>query len=81
MQTELQALLIRHLDGEDDAAAALSAACDVLRQQPVDVDALLTWVRDYRAEPARRSTALMALRRTLGLRPMAAAVCATPSRR
>lgn len=67
------ALLRAWLDEEDNDG--LDRACALAAAAPVDVGALLDWVRAFRCDPERRRLALRALRAALRLSTVPGAVC------
>lgn len=67
-------LLRRYLD-EEAGADALQQACALASREPVDIAALLDWLRDYRCDPARRTQAIRSLRAALRLPVIPGAVC------
>lgn len=75
--TALHALLETWLDDGD--SAALDAACVIARRDPIDVDALLRFVADYRAPREATQLALRRLRFAIGLPVVAGPVCRRPT--
>lgn len=73
---EIHAALVRWFDDED--ATALDRAGTLARQQPIDIDALLNWTRDYGGNAPATSRALRRLRYALGLPVVAGPVCRRP---
>lgn len=74
VQAQLQAWF------DDGQAAALDQACALAQAGAVDVNALLSWLRDeVIAEEGARDLALRRIRRALGLPMMPGPVC-RPSR-
>ncbi len=73
----LHALLEAWLDDGD--AAALDAACMIARRDPIDVDALLSFVADYGAPRETTQLALRRLRFAIGLPVVAGPVCRRPT--
>ncbi|TJY62031.1 hypothetical protein E4T66_07265 [Sinimarinibacterium sp. CAU 1509] len=68
--------LVQYLDWDD--AAALDQACALASTQPLEINALLSWVATYRCDPALRAQATRSLRAALGLTGLPGAVCRTP---
>lgn len=67
---------------EDGSSESLDAACRLAKALPVDVDALLVWVRDHETTAERRELATRRLRFALGLPVIPGPVCRpTPMRR
>ncbi len=64
---------------DDDDSAALEHACELARTQVRDIDALLTWVRDYGGSAAATALAQRRLRFALGLPVIAGPVCRRPT--
>ncbi|WP_293393199.1 hypothetical protein [Nevskia sp.] len=64
---------------DDNDAAALEHAGRLAREQPVDIDWLLSWARDYGGTAQATSLALRRLRFALGLPVVAGPVCSRPT--
>lgn len=64
---------------DDENAAALEQAGRLAREQPVDIDWLLTWTRDYGGSAQATRLALRRLRFALGLPVVAGPVCRRPT--
>ncbi|MCQ8779900.1 hypothetical protein NQU49_25150, partial [Escherichia coli] len=60
-------------------AAALERAGRLAREQPVDIDWLLNWTRDYGGSTQATRLALRRLRFALGLPVIAGPVCRRPT--
>lgn len=60
---------------DDEEAAALEQACTMAAARPVAIDELLDWLRQRRAEPARKDLATRRIRAALRLPAMPGAVC------
>lgn len=60
---------------EDGRAEALTEACRLAQALPVDVDALLVWVRDHGASAERSELATRRLRFAMGLPVIPGPVC------
>lgn len=69
----IRADLTRFLDEEEPAA--LDRACTLAAAQPVDIAALLSWVQNFRCDPALKAQALRSLRAALRLAVIPGAVC------
>ncbi|WP_295684489.1 hypothetical protein [uncultured Nevskia sp.] len=74
---ELKSALAAWFDDND--AAALEKAGRLAREQPVDIDWLLNWARDYGGSAQATSLALRRLRFALGLPVVAGPVCRRPT--
>ena len=70
---DIIALLDRHFDEED--SSALEQACALAAAQPLDIDALLAWLRNCRAPPGPKDMATRRLRAALRLPAMPGAPC------
>ncbi|WP_293367360.1 hypothetical protein [Nevskia sp.] len=64
---------------DDGDAAGLDAACAMAKREPVDVDALLSFVADYGASRDATDLALRRLRFAIGLPVVAGPVCRRPT--
>lgn len=64
---------------DDNDAAALEQAGRLAREQPIDIDWLLNWTRDYGGSTQATSLALRRLRFALGLPVVAGPVCRRPN--
>jgi hypothetical protein len=62
---------------EDENRAALDRACKLAKEHPLDIAALLDWVRDYHADRDAKSLATRSLRAALGLPVIPGPVCRT----
>lgn len=74
----------KHLETwlEDGRPEALNEACALAKALPVDVDALLVWVRDQGASAERSELATRRLRFAMGLPVIPGPVCRpSPMRR
>ena len=65
--------------GKYYSLAALEKAGRLAREQPVDIDWLLNWARDYGGSAQATSLALRRLRFALGLPVVAGPVCRRPT--
>ena len=70
---EITALLDRYFDEEEPGA--LEQACALAAAQPLDIDALLAWLRSCRAPPGPKDLATRRLRAALRLPAMPGAPC------
>ena len=64
---------------DDRDAVRLDAACAIAKREPVDVDALLSFVADYGAARDATDLALRRLRFAIGLPVIAGPVCRRPT--
>jgi hypothetical protein len=60
---------------DDDDVQALAAAADLCRKNPVDIDSILTYIRERAGTRDRTATALREIRKALGLPVIPGAPC------
>jgi hypothetical protein len=60
---------------DDDDAQALVAATELCRKNPVDIDSILTYIRERAGARNRAATALREIRKALGLPVIPGAPC------